>query len=80
MVEIMKRIKWHNGETTEGATATDLLKQLLHGWNPDTVPELKIVLAKRGQVAPPTAQENDEEFLRRLHANGMLVYHSDDQF
>jgi hypothetical protein len=77
MVEDMKRIKWLNGEQTVAENATDLLEQLLHGWNPDTVPELKVVLAKRGNVSPPSNKESDDQFLQRLHQHGMFDYEND---
>jgi hypothetical protein len=77
MVEDMKRIKWWNGEQTVAENATGLLEELLHGWNPDTVPELKVVLAKRGNVSPPSNAESDDDFLQRLHKNGMFDYEND---
>ena len=70
----MKMIKWHNGETTVGTDATDVLHQLRGGWNPPTVNELKVVLARRGRVEPPNNIETDEQFMQRLHASGMLSY------
>jgi len=76
MVESMNMsIEWHNGEITQGVSATDALKQLLNGWNPPTIPELKKVLAKRGNVPPPNNTETDAQFLQRLHDAGMFVLH-----
>jgi hypothetical protein len=74
MVESMNMsIEWHNGEVTEATNATHALEQLLHGWNPSTLPELKTVLAKRGNVPPPNNTETDEQFLQRLHDAGIFV-------
>jgi hypothetical protein len=70
-------IEWHNGEITEAVSATDALKQLLNGWNPPTIPELKVVLAKRGNLPPPNNTETDEQFLQRLHDAGMFVLRND---
>lgn len=71
----MKMIEWHNGEQTHGTDATHLLKQLLHGWNPSTVPELKVALARRGQIPfDEQGEETDEDFLLRLHNAGVLLY------
>lgn len=73
MVEGMNvMIEWHNGETTNAETATEALEQLLHGWNPSTVPELRAVLAKRGRIEPPNNEETDEQFLQRLHDAGIF--------
>ena len=75
MVEGMKMIEWHNGEQTHGKDATHLLKQLLHGWNPSTVPALKVALARRGRIPFDERQEEtDEQFLLRLHNAGVLTY------
>ena len=74
MVEGMSMIEWHNGEVTVGIDATDLLKQLRGGWNPPTVNELKVVLARRGRIDAPSNTETDDQFLQRLDAAGMLSY------
>lgn len=71
-------IEWHNGETNEAETATEILEQLLHGWNPSTLPELKTVLAKRAVISPPNNTETDEQFLQRLHDAGVLVFNRDE--
>jgi hypothetical protein len=74
MVEGMNMsIEWHNGEINEAENATQILEQLLHGWNPPTIPELKVVLAKRGNLPPPNNTETDEQFLQRLHDAGIIL-------
>lgn len=78
MVESMSMIEWHDGDKTIGVDATDVLQQLVGGWNPPTVNELKVVLARRGRVAPPNNIETDEQFMQRLHACGMLAYRKID--
>lgn len=70
-------IEWHNGEVTKADNATDALEQLLHGWNPSTLPELKKVLARRASVPPPNNTETDEQFLQRLHDAGIFLLRSE---
>lgn len=67
-------IKWWDGSRTVGADASDILKKLTGGWNPDSVQELKVELAKRGSVSPPSNAETDEDFLMRLSSYGMFDY------
>lgn len=70
-------IEWLNGEVNRGNDATEILEQLLHGWNPSTLPELKAVLAKRGNIPAPNNNETDEQFLQRLHDAGILLLKND---
>jgi hypothetical protein len=74
-----KVIRWWDDSETEGDDATEILNKLTGGWNPESVDELKVVLAKRGEVSPPSNAETDEEFLRRLAKHGMFDYiHKED--
>ena len=78
MVESMSMIEWHDGDKTIGTDATDVLQQLVGGWNPPTINELKVVLARRGRIEPPNNIETDEQFMQRLDACGMLSYRKID--
>ncbi len=79
MVEGMTiMLEWIDGEKQVANTATEALEQLLHGWNPSTLPELRAVLAKRGRIAVPDNTETDEQFLQRLHDAGVLTMTQDN--
>ncbi len=71
-------LEWLDGEKTTAETPRQALEQLLHGWNPSTLPELRAVLAKRGRIAPPNNEETDAQFLARLHDAGVLVMTHDE--
>lgn len=72
-----KVIRWWDDSVTRGDDATNILKKLTGGWNPDSVEELKVELAKRGQVSAPSHEETDEEFLMRLAKHGMFDYRTE---
>lgn len=73
MVAVMKvQILWHDGETTVGQDATHVLSQLLGGWNPETMSELKATLARRACIDAPTDDESDLAFLYRLDRASLL--------
>ena len=68
-------VLWQDGVQTHGKTATDILQQLRGGWNPNTVTELRDVLARRARVNAVDAQLlNDEEFLELLDCAGALTF------
>lgn len=67
-------ILWRDGDVTKGKDATDVLQQLCGGWNPDTVLELRNVLAQRAGVTISPATLDDDGFLRHLDATGVLTY------
>jgi hypothetical protein len=68
-------VLWHDGEITAGKDATDVLRQLLGGWNPNTVAELRDVLARRSLINVDDARKlNDDEFLQLLDCKGTLTY------
>lgn len=73
-----KVIRWWDDSVTRGKDATDILNKLTGGWNPESVDELKVVLAKRGQVSAPSNAESDEAFLMRLAKHGMFDYNTED--
>ena len=73
-----KVIRWWDDSVTRGEDATDILNKLTGGWNPESVEELKVVLAKRGQVSAPSNTESDEAFLMRLAKHGMFDYTTED--
>lgn len=66
------QVLWNNGEVTTGVTATNLMTQLLGGWNPKTIPELRKTLAQRAMIPEPTNDESDIDFLYRLDAASVL--------
>jgi len=61
-----------DGEQVVGIDATDVLSRMLGGWNPDTMSELRDVLAKRACIPPKRDDESDLEFLYRLDAATLL--------
>ena len=67
-------VLWHDGEVTRGVNATDVLHKLCGGWNPNTVVELRAVLAKRALCSEPINYLSDDDFLRMLDAKGALTY------
>jgi len=68
-------VLWQDGEVTAGKDATDVLRQLLGGWNPNTVAELRDVLARRSLINVGDARQlNDDEFLQLLDCKGTLTY------
>jgi hypothetical protein len=68
-------VLWQDGEVTAGKDATDVLQQLLGGWNPNTVAELRDVLARRSLINVDDARQlNDDEFLQLLDCKGTLTY------
>lgn len=67
------QVLWHNGEKTIGQDATHVLSQILGGWNPDTMNELRLTLARRASIEPPREGESDLEFLWRLDAASLLT-------
>jgi hypothetical protein len=67
-------VLWRDGEVTKGADATDVLRQLLGGWNPNTIIELRDVLARRAGLTISPACVDDDGFLRQLDASGILTY------
>lgn len=68
-------VMWHNGEVTVGKDARDVLQQLLGGWNPNTIIELRDVLARRALINVVDARKlNDDEFLQLLDCKGILTY------
>lgn len=69
-----KMIRWWDDSVTKGEDASEILRKLTGGWNPDSVEELKVELAKRGQLSAPSNTESDEEFLMRLAKHGMFDY------
>lgn len=70
---VMKiRVLWPSGEVSQAPTATRLLESLCGGWNPDTIEELRVSLARRANIAPPTIDEPDLEFLFRLDSATLL--------
>lgn len=67
-------VLWHDGEITHGTNATDVLHKLCGGWNPNTVIELRSVLAKRALCHEPIKHLSDNDFLCMLDARGVLTY------
>lgn len=68
-------VLWHDGEITAGKDANEVLQQLLGGWNPNTVSELRDVLARRALInVDDVRQLNDDEFLQLLDCKGALTY------
>ena len=67
-------ILWRVGEVTRGRDATDVLEQLLGGWNPKTIIELREVLARRAGLTISPSCVDDDGFLRQLDAVGVLTY------
>lgn len=67
-------VLWRDGEVTKGVDATDVLRQLCGGWNPNTVIELREVLAQRAGMHDSPAALDDDAFLRQLDATGVLTY------
>jgi hypothetical protein len=51
-----------------------VLRQLLGGWNPNTIIELRDVLARRAGLSISPACVDDDGFLRQLDATGILTY------
>lgn len=75
MVEAMTvAVLWRDGEVTKGRDATNVLEQLLGGWNPNTIIELRDVLARRAGLTISPACVDDDGFLRQLDASGVLTY------
>ena len=75
LVESMSvAILWRDGEVTKGRDATDVLNQLCGGWNPNTIIELRDVLARRAGLNISPACLDDDAFLRQLDATGVLTY------
>lgn len=75
LVETMTvAVLWRDGEVTKGRDATDVLEQLLGGWNPNTIIELRDVLARRAGLSISPACLDDDGFLRQLDAVGVLTY------
>ena len=66
-------VLWADGEIIRGVDATDCLSRMLGGWNPNTVIELRHVLARRAML-DNFAQLNDQEFLQALDAQGALTF------
>jgi hypothetical protein len=67
-------VLWQDGEVTSGTNATDVLHKLCGGWNPNTIPELRSVLAKRALCNELINTLDDDEFLQLLDAKGVLTY------
>lgn len=68
-------VLWHDGVETRGKTATHILQQLRGGWNPNTIIELRDVLARRAKLNAVDARLlNDEEFLELLDCAGALTF------
>jgi hypothetical protein len=68
-------VLWHDGEITAGKDANEVLQQLLGGWNPNTIGELRDVLARRALINVDDARQlNDDEFLQLLDCKGALTY------
>jgi len=67
-------ILWRDGEVTHGRDATDVLRKLCGGWNPNSVGELRSVLAQRAGITTSVAQLDDDNFLQQLDATGVLTY------
>ena len=67
-------VLWQDGEVTSGTNATDVLHKLCGGWNPNTIPELRSVLAKRALCNELIYTLDDDEFLQLLDAKGVLTY------
>lgn len=75
LVETMTvAVLWRDGEVTKGRDATDVLEQLCGGWNPNTIIELRDVLARRAGLSISPACLDDDGFLRQLDAVGVLTY------
>lgn len=67
-------VLWRDGHVTHGVDATDVLLKLCGGWNPNTVIELREVLARRAGVVLTPQAFDDEQFLQQLDAAGALTY------
>ena len=65
-------VMWHDGAVTDGDDATDVLRNLCGGWNPNTVKELRAVLAKRARIAHDH-ELTDQQFLEHLDSVGVLT-------
>lgn len=65
-------VMWNDGVVTMGDDATEVLESLCGGWNPNTVIELRDVLAKRARISHEYNM-SDEAFLQRLDSVGVLT-------
>ena len=65
-------IMWPDSSIDCGSNATEILKELCGGWNPDTLPELREELARRAGITAPSTTEDDRDFLDRLERRGIL--------
>lgn len=65
-------VMWPDSSISTGRNATDLLFGLCGGWNPDTLPALRRVLARRSGIPIPRERESNAAFLRRLEAAGTI--------
>lgn len=65
-------LMWPDGSITCGSNATDVLKQLCGGWNPDSLSELRREFASRCGMSSPDVSETDDSFICRLVASGAL--------
>ena len=65
-------VMWGDGVVTMGDDATDVLETLCGGWNPNTVIELRGVLARRARIEHDYSL-SDDAFLQRLDSVGVLT-------
>jgi hypothetical protein len=72
-------VLWNDGKKTSGKTATDVLNQLLGGWNPTDIDSLRYVLANRAGIAYKKSDEDDLQFLYRLDEASILCVQIDEE-
>jgi len=65
-------ILFPDGESCVGMDATDALSRMLGGWNPETMSELRDVLARRACIESKRDDESDLEFLYRLDSANLI--------
>ena len=71
--EVRLVVMWQDWSIDSGRDATDILRGLCGGFNPETIPALRRVLAKRAGIPAPSRGESDRDFLDRLAQQGVLM-------
>lgn len=72
-------VMWADASISVGRDATDVLRGLCGGWNPNTLTGLRRVLAQRSGLEPPRRGETNRKFLERLAAAGTIVIFDADR-
>ena len=71
--EIRLVVMWQDWSIDSGRDATDILRDLCGGFNPETLPALRRALAQRAGIPAPSRSESDRDFLDRLAQRGVLM-------